>query len=337
MIHLDGSTGEGGGQILRTALGLSLVTGQPFSITNIRASRKKPGLMRQHLTAVRAAAEIGDADLSGDAIGSSTLSFIPKALRGGNYSFSIGTAGSCTLVFQAILPGLLMADKPTELVIEGGTHNPHAPPFDFLTRTFLPLIARMGAKVDAQLVRPGFFPAGGGKVAFSISPTSTLKPIELLDLPETTTTAQAVSSKLPEHIGRRELQTIQSKLHLNDNQLENLQLDSYGPGNVVSIFVESKMLTETFTGFGEKNVSAEKVAMRVARQAGHYLETGAPVGPYLADQLLIPMALAGSGCFRTGSPSNHTLTNISTIQNFIDVHFDVSEKADKSYEIRVFK
>lgn len=337
MIQLDGSTGEGGGQILRTALGLSLVTGQPFSITNIRASRKKPGLMRQHLTAVRAAAEIGSAELSGDAIGSSTLTFIPKALRGGNYSFSIGTAGSCTLVFQAILPGLLMADSPSEIIIEGGTHNPHAPPFDFLQRTFLPAIDQMGTKVDATLINPGFFPVGGGRIAFKIFPVSALQPIAFNHFQKTTVRAQAVSSKLPEHIGRRELKTIQSQLHINDDQLENLHLDSCGPGNVISIFIKSEQLTETFTGFGEKNVSAEKVALRVARQAKRYLETGAPVGPYLADQLLIPMALAGSGAFRTGRPSKHTLTNIEIIQHFLDVQFDISENADTSYEIKIVK
>jgi len=337
MIQLDGSMGEGGGQILRTALGLSLVTGRPFTITNIRAARKKPGLMRQHLTAVRAAAEIGCADVTGDAIGSGKLTFIPHELNGGQYTFSIGTAGSCTLVLQAILPALLMAREPSELVIEGGTHNPYAPPFDFLQQTFLPLLSRMGGNVTAKLIRPGFFPAGGGCIELSIIPADSMKKIDLLELNKPAIVARAVSAQLPEHIGRRELKAIQSKLGLGGEQLENVLIDSCGPGNIVSIFVESEFLTETFTGFGEKNVRAEKVGAMVAKQVQRYLEAGAPVGPYLADQLLIPMALAGSGCFRTGRLSKHTLTNIEVIQCFLDVRFSVSQLTESCCEVVVEK
>lgn len=335
MIQLDGSMGEGGGQILRTALGLSLVTGRPFTIKNIRAARKKPGLMRQHLTAVRAATGIGEARVSGDAISSKTLTFIPTALKGGKYSFSIGTAGSCTLVFQAILPALLMAKEPSELVIEGGTHNPHAPPFDFLQQSFLPILESMGAKVVARLIRPGFFPAGGGCMEFSITPATSLGSLELLRLGETSISARALSAELPDHIGKRELKAIAAKLKLGDTQLENRVTHSNGPGNIVSIFVQSEHLTETFTGFGEKNVRAEKVGTRAAMQVRKYLQAGAPVGPCLADQLLIPMALAGAGCIRTGKPSNHTLTNIEVIENFLDVRFSLSEIDQLCWEIAV--
>jgi RNA 3'-terminal phosphate cyclase (ATP) len=335
MIQLDGSTGEGGGQILRTALGLSLVTGLPFTIANIRANRKKPGLMRQHLTAVRAAAEIGCAEIIGDEIGSDKLIFKPREPSGGKYTFSIGTAGSCTLVFQAILPALLMAKEPSEIIIEGGTHNPHAPPFDFIQQTFLPILAEMGGKVTAKLVRPGFYPAGGGCMEFTIIPSPTLKPIELLHLSNPVLSARAFSAQLPEHIGKRELKVIKSKLQLDDEQLENIQINSYGPGNIVTISVQAEQLTETFTGFGEKNVSAERVGSKVAKRVQAYLANGAPVGPFLADQILIPLALAGSGCFHTGRPSNHTLTNIEVIQRFLKVEFALSEVDETCWEIRV--
>ena len=158
MITIDGLMGEGGGQVLRTSLGLSLVTGKPFRIEKIRAGGEKPGLMRQHLTAVRAAAQIGDAKVSGDEIGSRTLVFEPCPVRPGEYEFAVGTAGSATLVLQTVLPALIVASGPSRLTLKGGTHNPWSPPFDFLKKAFLPLLAKMGAAVTVELVRPGSTP-----------------------------------------------------------------------------------------------------------------------------------------------------------------------------------
>ena len=335
MINIDGSSGEGGGQVVRTALGLSLVTGRSFYIENIRAKRKKPGLMRQHLTAVLAAAEIGHAQVMGAEIGSTRLKFTPGTIQPGMYRFSIGTAGSCTLVFQAVLPALLVAGKPSGLVLEGGTHNPMAPPFDFLQHTFLPLLNRMGADVVAEIERPGFFPAGGGRIKIVITPPERLRPIELTRVSSLHVSARAISAELPEHIGRRELMVVKNKLDVGDDRLEQVQLDRCGPGNTLSIFVHSDQLTETFTGFAERNVSAEKVAVRAVKQARKYIQSAAPVGIHLADQLLIPMALAGAGCFRTSRPTNHTLTNIEVIKQFLDLEFVLSESADNTWEVAV--
>src|SRR4051812_15499079 len=164
MIEIDGSEGEGGGQILRSALSLSICTGQPFRIVKVRANRDKPGLMRQHLTAVKAAAEICAGDVDGAELGSRALTFRPGKLAAGDYSFAIGTAGSCTLVLQTVLPPLLAAAGESRVRITGGTHNPAAPPFDFLLRSFLPQVVRMGADVSLELVTPGFFPRGGGEI-----------------------------------------------------------------------------------------------------------------------------------------------------------------------------
>lgn len=338
MIEIDGSAGEGGGQIVRSALGLSLVTGKPFTITRIRAGRKKPGLMRQHLTAVRAAAEIGSAKKEGDEIGSDTLTFVPGKVKGGEYTFSIGTAGSCTLVFQALLPALLTAQEPTRMVIRGGTHNQYAPPFDFLQQSFLPMIKQMGAEVSAKLIRAGFFPAGGGCVEFVVTPAARLKLVVIGELENPTgkgITAQAVSAKLPESIGLRELKVIANQLGLQKNRLENRIVESRGPGNIVSVFVRAGRLTETFTAFGEKNVSAEKVAGRVAEQVKKYLRAGAAVGPHLAVQLLIPMALAGKGAFQTSRPTLHTTTNIEIIRKFLDVAVSVSQADKLRWEIAI--
>src|SRR6266481_5961180 len=181
MITIDGSQGEGGGQILRTSLALSLVTGQPFRMERIRAKRQKPGLLKQHLTGVEAAKTVGCAEVNGASLGSQTVVFVPGQVTPGNYRFAVGTAGSATLVLQTILPALLTASGPSTLTLEGGTHNPLAPPFDFLGRCFMPLIRRMGPSVELELKRPGFFPAGGGRFHARIEPVKQLSRLVLLD------------------------------------------------------------------------------------------------------------------------------------------------------------
>ena len=204
-ITIDGSEGEGGGQILRTALALSLVTGRPFRIDGIRAGRRKPGLMRQHLTAVQGAAQVSGARVSGGDLGSRTLSFEPSQVRGGEYRLAVGTAGSATLVLQTVLPALLLAREPSRLTLEGGTHNPYAPPFDFLARTFLPILRRMGASIDVRLEMHGFYPAGGGRFAVAIEPCAALGRLSLLERGATRVTARAIVASLPETIAKREL------------------------------------------------------------------------------------------------------------------------------------
>jgi RNA 3'-terminal phosphate cyclase (ATP) len=337
MITIDGSYGEGGGQILRTSLALSLITGKPFRIENIRAGRKKPGLMRQHLTAVNAAAEIGQARVSGHAISSRSFSFAPRTVRHGRFHYAVGTAGSCTLVAQTILPALMIADGPSEIILEGGTHNPFAPPFDFLARAFLPLVNRLGPRITAHLERPGFYPAGGGRFRIAVEPAKTLKPLVLVERGAIRRqTATAAVSNLPLDIARRELKVVARKLGwepagLKAEAVENAQ----GPGNVLTLEIESDAVTEVFTGFGERGVSAEKVAARAAGQARDYLAMDVPVGRYLADQLLVPMAVAGSGGFRTMPPSRHTRTNVDIIKYFMDVAIDVNENARQQWEINI--
>ncbi len=333
MVSIDGSRGEGGGQVLRTALGLSLVTGRAFSITNIRGKRKKPGLLRQHLTAVLAAAEIGNATVQGAEIKSGCLTFEPGTVTAGDYRFSIGTAGSCTLVLQAILPALLNAGRAWQITLEGGTHNPFAPSFDYLETTFFGILRSMGVHIDAELIRPGFFPAGGGKIRFRIEPPKTLKPIHFDYLTRTQCRATAVCAELPGHIGQRELKKIIKKLQLDNDQTQLIQHHKYGPGNVVSIFVESDQLTETFVGFGQTKVRAERVAGRIIGQVKKYLQTGVAVGPYLADQLLVPLALSGKGRFLTSQPTNHTLTNIEVIRQFLDIQIEVSQIDEVVWQI----
>lgn len=337
MITIDGSYGEGGGQILRTSLALSLVTGKPFSIHSIRAGRKKPGLMRQHLTAVNAAAEVGGARIEGNRIGSLAFAFEPKMIRPGNFHFAIGSAGSCTLVFQTILPALIIAGEPSEIMLEGGTHNPFAPPFDFLEKAFLPLINRMGPRVEAVLEKPGFYPAGGGRFRVSIMPAG-LNRFDLLERGDIIRrNARASVANLPVKIAHRELKVVMEKLEWDRDRLEAVEVEkSQGPGNILIVEIESENISEVFTGFGEKGITAEKVAKRAVKSVQAYLAYDVPVGRYLADQLLVPMALAGGGKFRTLSPTRHTTTNIEVIQKFLDVEIAVHEYDRNKWEIEIW-
>ncbi len=337
MLVIDGSRGEGGGQVLRTALALSLVTGQPFRIEKIRAGRQKPGLMRQHLMAVNAAAEIGGAKVEGNALGSRELTFRPGRVRGGHYHFAIGTAGSCTLVLQAVLPALLTLDEPTEIVLEGGTHNKAAPPFDFIARSFLPLLQRLGPRLEATLEQPGFYPAGGGRMRVQVEPAQRLGRLDLSRRGAVTgRRARALVARLPRHIGERELGMVREQLGWADDELEVQEIDSSaGPGNALVIEVESESLVEVFTGFGERGVRAEQVALQAVREAGEYLDAGVPVGRHLADQLLLPLVLAGGGSFRSLSPTLHATTNIEVIRHFLPLEITVQKRAEGSWEFRV--
>lgn len=336
-LEIDGSLGEGGGQILRTGLGLSLCTGKPVRFSKIRAGRKRPGLMRQHLTAVRAATDIGVAEVTGDAVGSQDLTFKPEGLRPGSYRFSVGTAGSTTLVLQAVLPALLMAQEPSELVLEGGTHNPSAPPFDFLDRALLPLVNQMGPTVTAFLERPGFYPAGGGRLRVTITPTPELEPLWITTRGEVRRiVAVARVAALPPNIGHRELRQIRNSLNLDREDLICEELDSrYGPGNVVCVEATTETITEVFTGFGRKGVRAEKVGKDVAIEAKGWLDAEVPVGVHLADQLIPLIALAGKGGFRTLPLSGHGQTQVDLVQRFLDVPINIKIEAPEQWHVEI--
>ncbi|MDB5292398.1 MAG: rtcA [Phycisphaerales bacterium] len=327
MLLIDGSQGEGGGQILRSSLGLSMVTGKPFRISKIRAGREKPGLLRQHLTAVNAAVSVCGANVEGAVIGSRELTFVPGKVKPGEYSFAVGSAGSTTLVLQAILPGLLMADGPSMVTLEGGTHNPFAPPVDFLAEAFLPILGRMGAKLGIETERAGFYPAGGGRFIASIEPAARLVPLQLRERGEIRKRmCRAVVAGLPGEIAVRELDLIARKTGWGEECFQPVQLSAdQGPGNVVTIALESEHVTELFTGFGTRGIRAEAVAEEALGQARDYMAADVPVGTHLADQLLIPFALAGGGSFVTQALTPHTQTNIDVVRRFLDIQVKAAE------------
>jgi RNA 3'-terminal phosphate cyclase (ATP) len=344
ILTINGSQGEGGGQVLRSSLAMSLVTGRPFVIENIRAGRKKPGLMRQHLTAVNAATEVSHAEVTGAAIGSSRLEFRPGKVEPGNYAFSVGTAGSTTLVLQTVMPALILAEGESNLTLEGGTHNPFAPPLDFLTKAYLPLLNRMGPKVtvDPISVRPGFYPAGGGHFRVHIQPARQLGRLEIMDRGEIRTRrVTALVANLPQHIGERECRLIAEKTGWDEGcfMVEMVE-NSRGPGNVVLIELESENLNEVFTGFGEIGVRAEGVATRVLDDARRYLAADVPVGKYLADQLLLPLGIgahlgAGGGSFHTMALSLHATTHIDILHRFLELDTKVEENGRDDVVVRI--
>ncbi|HEY1607525.1 MAG TPA: RNA 3'-terminal phosphate cyclase [Allosphingosinicella sp.] len=319
MILIDGSEGEGGGQVLRSALALSLITGEPFRIENIRANRSRPGIMRQHATAVEAACAIGGTDCEELAVGASTLAFAPGKVRPGDHHFAVGTAGSTGLVLQTILPPLMLADAPSRLVLEGGTHNIHAPPFDFLQRVFLPVLNRMGPRVTARLVRPGFYPAGGGRIEVEIEPCPALKPIELTERGALRRVeARALVAALPDEIAVRELTAVAQVLGWPEEVRRIEQLpERVGPGNILMLEAEFDHLTEMASGFGQLGIPAQIVGEKAARRMAGYLASTAAIGPHLADQLVVPMALAGGGLISTVKPTRHTQTAAVIAERFL--------------------
>ena len=330
-VFIDGSTGEGGGQILRTSLALSCITGRSLHIENIRAARRNPGLAKQHLSSVQAACQICNAKCQGAHQGPKVLDFQPGPVRSGDFHFDIGSAGSATLVIQTILPALFLADKPSKVTVTGGTHNPLAPPFDFLCETFLPAIATAGFHGNCKLIKPGFFPAGGGKITFDVKPR--LKhPHRTINICEQSRDfqiqARIYTAKLPEHIARRQKKLLlQSKLKTKNIQHINVT-DSDGPGNCAMILLCGSDRTTVFTAFGMRGKPSRNVVSEVVSLAEDFLVSGAAVDRFLADQLLIYMAIAKAGCYTTNKLSTHLLTNTEIIEKFLPGNFRTARHKD---------
>ncbi|MEX1133549.1 MAG: RNA 3'-terminal phosphate cyclase [Acidimicrobiia bacterium] len=328
MLSIDGSEGEGGGQILRTALASSLLTGVPFRIKNIRAGRGRPGLLHQHLAAVNAAAEVAAAKTKGATLGSTMLVFEPGEVRPADYHFAIGTAGSTGLLLQTVLVPLLTADGESQLVIEGGTHNEGAPAFEFLDLTFAPVLRRMGADLSLALERPGFYPAGGGRIRVRAGRAS-WAPLDLQDRGATRSVwARAVVSRLPISIAERELAVVGQSLGWPEENLTPDEVDADGPGNVLILAVENEQVTEVFTGFGRRGLPAEQVAAEAVARTRRYLDSGVAVDMHLADQLLVPFTQSNGGSFLTSQPTRHFMTNVKVLSRFFKLGIMTNQVGD---------
>lgn len=330
-IVIDGSLGEGGGQVLRTSLALAALLNRPLEIRNIRANRRKPGLRPQHLAAVRAAAAITGADLFGDHLDSTSLLFAPRTIRSGRYRFAIGTAGSVTLLAATVLPPLLFAAGPSTVVVEGGTHVPFSPVFHYLREIFLPFLLRMGGEVDAELDRWGWYPRGGGACTLRISPC---RGMTALRIPRRGglrgLTLVLGLGGLPAHITDREEKRIRNCLvprgYAYTRRFE--PAPSPGQGNVLFLKAEYEESLAGFSALGKKGRPAEAVADDLCRQWLRFEESPGSVDKHLADQLLLYLALAkGDSLLAAEEITSHLTTNISIIRQFLPVAFRVDRAA----------
>ena len=337
MIIIDGSEGEGGGQVVRNSCALAIATGVPVRITDVRAKRSKPGLMRQHVTAIEAAAVISGAEVRGLAVGSSQIEFHPGQVVPGDYHFAVGTAGSTGLVLQTVLMPLAMANAPSRLVLEGGTHNMLAPPFDFISRCFLPIINRMGPKVTARLVRHGFYPRGGGRIEVEIEPA----PLRAIDAVERGALRQVSGRVLFAGIEPVVAQRMLDRARQDLPDWPPLALDmeelprDEGPGIILMLAAEHENAAELVSGFGKLGVPGEQLAKQAAARMRGYQACTAFAGPYLADQLLLPFALAGGGRFTTVKPSQHLLTAIDIARRFTGLPLTLANQPDATHLLSV--
>jgi RNA 3'-terminal phosphate cyclase (ATP) len=293
---------------------------------NIRARRARPGLRAQHLAAVRAAAAVCGASVEGATLASGDLSFGPGAVRPGSYDIDVGTAGSTLLVLQTIFLPLAFCDSPSEVVLRGGTHNPLAPTFEFVRDAWLPLIEPLGFRARLALDRYGFLPQGGGVIRAVIEPYRSGRALELPERgPVRHCSAQVLLSRLPEDIGRREIRTLCERLAVPQEACRLDSVAAAGAGNALHVRLDCEHLTTLFVGFGKRGVTAETVAEGVAQQVRGYLDADVALDTHLADQVLLPLALAAGGRFSTLAPSGHTTTNAAVISRFLPVAYAARE------------
>lgn len=332
MIVIDGGYGEGGGQILRTSLSLAALTGKDVRIENIRANRKPSGMRPQHFTAARAVADICGAEMLGAEVGSSTLTFKPHKVRPGKYDIDVSrvqaSAGSVNLVLQSIIWPLAFAEKKSRVVIRGGTHVPFAPTFNYINDIFLPTVAEMGLICEYYLIRAGYYPHGGGEVRLEIRPIEHLRPVNLT-IREEPLKVEVISavSNLPRIIAERQMHTGLERLRASgiEPSAEIKDYPSQGKGTLFFISASTGKVKAGFQSLGELKKRAEKVADEACDEFQQYLDAGKALDKHLADQLIIPMALAsGHSKFTTVETTNHLLTNIYVVQKFLDVHFHIS-------------
>lgn len=322
MVIIEGATGEGGGQIVRTSLALSLLTGRSMRIVNIRANRSSPGLKAQHLTAVRAAAEISNARVKGDRLGSQEIHFTPGEVQGGNYQFRIQTAGSACLVLQTIFIPLARANRSSRIEIEGGTHVPWSPCYHYLDWQWLPYLRKIGYAGDIELEKAGYFPRGGGKLRAVIHPAQGEIPLEVIERGQLNQiSGLSLVSNLPVQIAHRQrdrlVGLLGSRFPLNDIRIN--QLPAVGKGTMIFLKLEFEHSQACFFFLGEKGKRAETVAEEAAQEVLDFMQTAGVMDRYLTDQLLLPLCLTGKkSVLRVPRISSHLVTNAEIIQQFLD-------------------
>jgi len=340
VLLIDGSYGEGGGQILRTSLAFSALLGRPVRITKIRARRPRPGLQPQHLACVQALQRITNARVRGAALDSMELEFVPRGIRGGTYTINIGTAGSVTLLLQCLVLPLLFAPEPSNLRIIGGTDVEHAPTYDYFANVFVPWVSRMGASVSVRLKRRGYYPKGGGEVVISIQPVSKLSPIRLERFEEPSV-IRGIShaGALPEHVAVRQAEAASKRLESAGYDAD-IDVVMYSrsevlcPGSGITLWTENMPIGAS--SLGAKGVLAEVVGKRAANYLIHQLDAKRPVDMHMADQLIPYMAIAdGVSILRATEATMHLVTNLWVVERFLGVSADVQREERRSVVVKL--
>lgn len=336
MIEIDGRQGEGGGQILRTSLSLAVALGRPLHMTHIRAARRRPGLMRQHLTCVRAAVAISGGEVEGAGLKSGEIRFEPGPVRAGEYDFAVGTAGSTLLVLQTVLAPLMRAEGESVVRIEGGTHNPMAPSFGFVGASLIPLLARMGVQLDLELERPGFYPAGGGAIVARIRPGKPA-PFVLEDRGRSGRhVAQIGCAHIESGVADREWDSLRRKLDWTSEQRRDLDMSgAVGPGNFIELLLQFEKVTQVFTSIGAPGVSGKRMASQLASQARRALAGHCPVEEHLADQLMLPLALLAGGRYLASRISRHSETNAGVINQFVPGTVEMDSGGAQGFGVKI--
>ncbi len=339
MIEINGSIGEAGGQVLRTALGLSCLLKKPFHIFNIRKGRKKPGLMPQHLMCVHAVKEILSANVRGDKKDSTELSFEPVKVKTGSYLFDIGTAGSTTLLLQAILPALAFTNSSSFIFLKGGTHVPFSPTFQYIKEVFIPILHRLGIEINAEIEQYGFYPKGGGRININVMPSGNIKSMSFLERGRINK-IKGISGvgNLPISIAKRQKEAALKVLmaHMLDAEIDTISIPAYGQGTFIFLKVETDNCVVGFSALGERGKKAEIVGEEAARKLTNYINTSACFDNYISDQILPYLAMISEkSYFTTSCITNHLLTNLSVIEKFLKIDYIVEGKTGSEGKITI--
>ena len=343
MIEVDGSFGEGGGQILRTALSLSCLFQKPFRIFNIRKNRKKPGLMPQHLTGVRAAQLISRAEVQGDLAGSMELFFSPGEVKGGSFFFDIGTAGSTMLVLQTLVPAIIFSGGKTTLTLVGGTHVPFSPSFHYVREVFLPCLKKTGVEITLSVESYGFYPKGGGRIRAELFPVKEVMPLRIMDRGKMLR-VKGISGvgNLPLSIAERQRSAALERLrshgidYTQQMDIELMEVPSPGQGTFIFLKAESEHSIAGFTALGERDKRAEAVGEEVAMELIQYLGTDTAFDPHLADQIVLYLCLSKKQSLLTTSRiTSHLLTNLCVIGLFHEFQYSIEGEIGEPGIVRI--